>query len=108
MSQSDNQDLFETILRDFHENGILQDFILIGSWALRIYSEHFKNPLIPAVRTLDIDFLLTNPPKVSRKVDIGSILQKYGLEEDFSHLNGYAKFVGVDIEVEFLIPDKGG
>ena len=104
----ENQNLFESILRDFDENGILQDFILIGSWALKVYSEKFdQHPLIPTVTTLDIDFLLTNPPKVSHKVDIGSILEKYGLEEDFSLLSGLAKFVSSDIEVEFLIPDRG-
>lgn len=108
MSQPENQSLFESILRDFHRSGVLQDFILIGSWALKVYSENFDDhPLIPTVTTLDIDFLLTNPPKISHKVDIGSILEKYGLEEDFSPLSGLAKFIGEEIEVEFLIPDRG-
>ena len=108
MPQNDNVGLFEAILKDFDDNGILQDFILIGSWALRVYSEHFKNdPQVPVVATQDMDFLVTNPPKVSREVDIPELLSKYELEEQYSPRGDYSKFIGPDFEVEFLYPEKG-
>lgn len=108
MYQNDNVELFESILKDFDENGILQDFILIGSWTLRVYSYHFKNdPQIPIVATQDLDLLVTNPPEVSREVDIPRLLNKYDLEEVYSPLDGFSKFVSPDFEVEFLYPDKG-
>lgn len=108
MYQNDNIELFESILKDFNDNGILQDFILIGSWALRVYSYHFKNdPQIPIVATQDLDLLVTNPPEVSREVDIPELLSKYDLEEAYSSVDGYSKFVSPDFQVEFLYPDKG-
>lgn len=108
MSQNDNLELFESILKDFDDNGILQDFILIGSWALRVYAEYFKNdPQVPVVATQDMDFLVTNPPKVSREVDVPELLSKYDLEEQYSPRGDYSKFIGPDFEVEFLYPEKG-
>ncbi len=108
MLPTDNVELFEAILKDFDDNGILQDFILIGSWVLRVYSEHFNNdPQVPIVATQDLDLLVTNPPKVSRKVNVAEILSKYDLEESSSPWDSYSKFVSPDFEVEFLIPEKG-
>jgi hypothetical protein len=108
VQQNDNVEIFESILKDFDENGILQDFILIGSWTLRVYSYHFKNdPQIPIVATQDLDLLVTNPSEVNRKVDIPLLLGKYGLEEEHSLLDGLSKFVSPNFEVEFLYPDKG-
>ena len=108
MQQNDNVELFESILKDFDDNGILGDFILIGSWTLRVYSYHFENdPQIPIVATQDLDLLITNPPEVSREVDIPELLRKYDLEEEYSILDRLSKYVSPDFEVEFLYPDKG-
>ena len=108
MRQNDNVELFESILKDFNDNGILQDFILIGSWTLRVYSYHFGNdPQIPIVATQDLDLLVTNPTEVSREVDIPELLRKYDLEEEYSALDRLSKYVNPDFEVEFLYPDKG-
>ena len=108
MQQNDNVELFESILKDFDDNGILGDFILIDSWTLRVYSYHFKNdPQIPIVATQDLDLLVMNPPEVSREVDIPLLLRKYDLEEAYSPSDRLSKFVSPDFEVEFLYPDKG-
>lgn len=108
MQPTDNVELFEAILKDFDDNGILQDFILIGSWVLRVYSEYFNNdPQVPIVATQDLDLLVTNPPKVSREVNISKILSKYDLEEASNPWDNFSKFVSPDFEVEFLIPEKG-
>lgn len=107
MLPKDNIEIFEAILKDFDDNGILQDFILIGSWVLRVYSEHFNDPQVPIVATQDLDLLLTNPPKVSRKVNVADLLKKYELEESSSPWENLSKFVSPDFEVEFLIPEKG-
>jgi len=108
MPQNDNLVLFRSVLEDFQRAGILNDLILIGSWVLRVYQEHFNHdPRIPIVATQDLDFLLENPVRVSRSADVGEILARYGMEEERSVSGQYAKFVGVDLEVEFLFPDKG-
>ena len=73
--------LFECILKDFDAAGILQDLILIGSWVLRVYAQYYgDDPQIPIISTTDIDFLVPNPPKISRKTNIPEILSKYDLE----------------------------
>lgn len=108
MSPSKTEKLFESILRDFNNNEILQDFILIGSWVLRVYKEYFENdPEIPIVATQDLDLLLSNPPKISHKVDVSQILSRYELEAVYSPMGNYSKFVSPDFEVEFLYPAKG-
>lgn len=42
MPPGENVSLFEAIMKDFHDHGILLDFILIGSCALQVYAEHFE------------------------------------------------------------------
>ena len=92
MQQNNNVELFESILKDFDDNDILGDFILIGSWTLRVYSYHFENDSqIPIVATQDLDLLVTNPPEVSREVDIPELLRKYNLEEEYSILDRLSK-----------------
>lgn len=108
MSQDKNVELFEKILQDFHSQGILQSFILIGSWVLRVYSEYYdNNPQIPIVSTQDLDLLVENPPKIEKKVNVAKILEKYELEASFSPIGEQMKFVGPDFEVEFLYSEKG-
>jgi hypothetical protein len=108
MPQADNLGLFQSILADFHNAGILDNFILIGSWVLRVYREHFDHdPRIPVIATQDLDFLIENPVNIQTAVDVGSILERYDMEVERSVSGQYAKFVGPDLEVEFLFPDKG-
>ena len=85
MSQVKNVKLFESILGDFHRQGILQSFILIGSWVLRVYAEHYDhNPQIPIVSTQDLDLLVENPPRIKKEVNVAELLEKYELEASFS------------------------
>ena len=108
MQPTDNVELFESILKDFDDNGILQDFILIGSWVLRVYSDHFNDPQVPIVATQDLDLLVTNPPKVSREVNITEILSKYDLEEASNPWDNFSKFVSLILKWNFSFPKKTG
>jgi hypothetical protein len=106
--QNNNLRLFEDILRDFDSHGILQDFILIGSWALRVYKEHFNDdPQIPIVATQDVDLLIPNPPKKSHQVDVPKLLEKHGLDILTDCSGQKIKFVCEEIEVEFLYVEQG-
>ncbi len=101
-------ELFDRIISKLGETGVLTDIILIGSWCLYIYRDLFKDAdTMPAVRTVDLDFLVPNPPKIKHKVDISKILEELDFLEEFSHLSGNSKFVHPDLEVEFIIPEKG-
>jgi len=100
--------LFHEIIIKLGETGVLTDIVLIGSWCLYLYRDIFKNAdTMPAVRTVDLDFLVPNPPKIKHKVDISKILEELDFVEEFSHLSGNSKFIHPDLEVEFIIPEKG-
>ncbi|MDO9577552.1 MAG: GSU2403 family nucleotidyltransferase fold protein [Candidatus Cloacimonadales bacterium] len=104
----DNKALFHQMLPEFHDYGILDNVILIGSWVLPVYRHYFSNsPEIPILRTMDVDFLIPNRPKIHIKVDIPKILKKFEFEEQFSLLGNYSKFVHPELEIEFLIPEIG-
>lgn len=108
MLHSDDIVHFESIVRELDQHGILQDFILIGSWVLRVYQEYFEqDPGIPILTTKDLDFLVPNPPKISNKVDIPALLEKYDLLAVHDPLGQFSKYAGPDFEVEFLYSEKG-
>jgi hypothetical protein len=101
-------DLFFTILTKLDKEEVLQDIILIGGWCPLIYKEYFGNPVeISMQRTADLDFLVPNPPRIHRDVDVSLILEGLGFDRKLSLLDGYEKYVHPDLEVEFLTPEKG-
>lgn len=98
--------LFLATLNALHKTGVLKDLILIGSWCHHFYRIYFNNtPEIPAVRTLDIDFLVPNPPKVKKEINIPEILETLGFIAEHSYTTGYTKYVHPELELEFLTPD---
>ena len=100
--------LFIAALSALHKAGALKDIILIGSWCHYFYRLHFDNPPeIPAVRTLDIDFLVPNPLKAGKDINIPEILETLDFTPVHSYLSGYTKYVHPELELEFLTPDLG-
>ena len=67
--------LFLNTLSMLGEAGVLEDIVLIGSWCHYFYRVYFSNAQeIPLLRTLDIDFLIPNPPMIHKDVNIPEIL----------------------------------
>ena len=100
--------LFIRILKELQEAGALDELILIGSWCQYFYRINFNNPPeIPAVRTLDLDFLVPCPNKIKKEVDITALLIKLGFEPRINYPSGLKKFQHTDLSVEFLVPEKG-
>jgi len=100
--------LFFVTLHALHKTGVLKDIILVGSWCHYFYRQYFDNaPEIPAVRTLDIDFLVPNPPKIKKEVNIPEILTALGFSPLHNYTTGYVKYVHPELELEFLTPDLG-
>jgi hypothetical protein len=101
-------DLFFIILTKLAEEEVLQDIILIGGWCPLVYKEYFGNPVeISMQRTTDLDFLVPNPPRIHKDVDVSLILEGLGFDKKISLPDGYVKFVQPDLEVEFLTPERG-
>lgn len=102
------RNLFFETLNALHSKGALDNIILIGSWCHYFYRIHFKNsPEIPAVRTLDIDFLIPNPPKIKKEINIPEILKKLDFTPISDYITGYIKYAHPELELEFLTPDLG-
>ena len=103
-------DLCFEILRRFHKAGVLDDFILIGSWCVYFYRDYFVNvPYIDqaAIKTRDIDFLIDTPSKIRRNVNIPELLKDLGFVTIYRGTRGYIKLDHPDLILEFLVPEKG-
>ncbi len=105
----ENQEtLFIEVLTAFEQSGILHNFILIGGWCPVLYREYFHNPPeIPRLRTADIDFLIPNPPKICKEVNVPGLLQQLGFDLLTDYVSGYTKYSHPTLDVEFLIPELG-
>lgn len=101
-------DLFISILKSLEDIGALNDLLLIGGWCPLIYREHFGNPVeISVRRTADLDFLIINASRIKKEIDIPGALKELGFDEKISRTDGYVKYVHPDLEIEFLIAEKG-
>lgn len=100
--------LFYEILNRFQKEGILKDVILIGSWCVPLYKDHYlKESQIPPLRTLDIDFLVPLPLRGKTKHNIPDLLLDLGFVQDFVGSQGFIRLVHPDLMLEFLVHEKG-
>jgi hypothetical protein len=98
------------ILRRFHHEGLLKDFILIGSWAVVFYENYFKDSKVLSgfvLRTRDMDFLIENPATMKNKVSVPDLLKDLGFIKSFVGSKGYMKLSHPELILEFLVPEKG-
>jgi hypothetical protein len=101
-------DVFLLVLKALEDAGVLKEFVLVGSWCLLLYRQHFGgSDLIPAVRTTDVDLLLLRPSKHMKETDVPKALAGAGFLEQLGLLNGYSKFNREGFIVEFLAPLRG-
>jgi len=100
--------LFISTLRALQKADVLNEIILVGSWCHYFYRIYFNNsPEIPTVRTLDIDFLIPNPLRMKKEVDIPEILKPLDFIPVQNYPSGYIKYVYPELELEFLTPELG-
>lgn len=96
------------VLSRFQKSGILKGFILIGSWAAYFYKDYFGQvPYHFALKTRDMDFLINEPVRFIREVNIPELLKDLGFVTVFKGTKGYIKLDHPDLILEFLIPEKG-
>jgi hypothetical protein len=100
--------LFFSTIDALHNCGALENLILIGSWCHYFYRIYFDGaPQIPAVRTVDIDLLVPNPPGIKKHVHIPRILESLGFEPLRHSMTGYITYVHPELNLEFLTPELG-
>jgi len=104
----ENNNFFVKTLKALHDAGALKELILVGSWCHHLYRFYFNNaPEIPIVRTLDIDFLIPNPARIKKEINIPEILTRLDFIPLHHYITGLTKFVHPELELEFLTPDLG-
>jgi hypothetical protein len=86
---------------------VLDEMILVGSWCLPFYRVYFSGTSYhPTIRTRDIDFLVPQPNRRAKRVDVAALLKEKGFVESFSN-SGFIQFMHPELIVEFLVPEKG-
>lgn len=100
---------FWRFIKLLYDNGLLQHVELIGSWCEYLYAQSGALKGFDAnIRTLDIDFLVKNMRRPTRKVSLSTIASQNGYIIDKDVLTGTTKIYTPDImEIEFLIEQKG-
>ncbi len=93
------------VLKELQDASALDKLILAGSWCQYYYRIMFdEDPEIPLIRTTDIDFVIPNPHKITKDVNVAGILNNLGFDDDFDYHTGLIKFVHPDLEIQFLTP----
>lgn len=95
------------VLRRLSEASLLRELVLVGSWCVYFYKQHYSHDrLVYSLRTTDMDFLIPLPPKISHSANLQELLADMGFREDFSS-RGFVRFVHPEISIDFLVPWKG-
>ncbi|MDD5774397.1 MAG: GSU2403 family nucleotidyltransferase fold protein [Candidatus Omnitrophica bacterium] len=109
MEKNQSKLCFE-ILRRFHKAGVLDDFILIGSWCVYFYQDYFSDVSYLdhiSIKTRDIDFLISDPSHIRQEVDIPMLLKDLGYVTIYKGTKGYIKLDHPDLLLEFLVIERG-
>lgn len=104
-----NYQAFWKFIKLLSDNDLLQHIELAGSWCEYLYAQSGYLPGFTAgIRTLDIDFLIKNLRKPSKKLSLAKIAEENGYLVDHDVLSGSTKIYTPDLmEIEFLIEQKG-
>lgn len=108
MAENEQFKVLIQILKRFQAVGVLDELMLIGSWCLHFYRFAFEHPdALPAFRTMDVDFLIPNPNRLKKEVDVPEILKQEGFVSTFNRASGIVKYDHPELRVEFLVPELG-
>lgn len=98
----ENEDKLIELLNTLDKEEVLKDFILIGSWAMVIYRELFKN-YRPTIMTVDVDFYVPNPKSVCEKNSVINSFKNINYDITYDRGSNKSKFISPDgFTVEFL------
>jgi len=94
-------EILYSVLKELHNEGVLDKCVLIGSWCQDFYRQKFENSSqIPLATTTDADLLI--PKRIKSQVNVADIMKKVGFEIDFDNMSGLMIFMKKDFKFEFL------
>ena len=101
-------DICLEVLRRLDNSDILSKIILIGSWCLPLYRDfYFCDSDISALRTRDMDFLVSRNTEFNKKADLPVLLEDLGFILDHRFPEGHVRLIHPELIIEFLVPEKG-
>lgn len=101
MSKNYEEEL-QGIIKAFGESAILENIIIIGSWATYFYVKIFEG-FIPSIRTLDVDCYVPMNKNIIVKKSVKEALKPINYEQIFDTGTEKTKFISPNgFEVEFL------
>lgn len=100
---------FIRFIKLLNDNDVLQDVIVIGSWAEFLYKECRLLPGFEAnIKTLDIDFLLKNLRRPNPPKNVATLAKESGYIVQQDIMDGTTKILDKEgLEIEFLINKIG-
>ena len=95
------------VLKRLQSGGVLDEFLLIGSWYGYFYSIHAGREIPRTyLKTRDMDFLISNPGKVRKAVDVAALLKDLGFLMEIRG-EGVTRMIHPQLMLDFLAPEKG-
>ena len=103
--QSPFMESVDELLRELDRVDFFTHGLLIGSWPMAIYTQHFE--LAYGLMTNDIDFAIENVLKKNEDKSLPELLERLGYTpvQDYS---GVETFIQGTFEVEFIVHRRGG
>lgn len=96
------EDKLLSIIKAFSESQILDNIIIIGSWATYFYVKIFDG-FIPSIRTLDFDCYLPKTKNIKVLMNVSETLKPINFDQIFDSGTEKSKFISPDgFEIEFL------
>ncbi len=91
-----------SIIKAFSESQILDNVIIIGSWATYFYVKVFDG-FIPSIRTLDFDCYLPQTKNIKVIKNVNDTLKPINFDQIFDSNTEKSKFISPEgFEIEFL------
>ncbi len=90
------------VIKAFGESCILENIVIIGSWATYFYVKVFEN-FIPSIRTLDLDCYVPKTRNTKVLKSVNETLKPINFDHIFDSGTEKSKFISPDgFEIEFL------
>lgn len=106
--QSKQYELCQQVLSRLEQAGVLQHLVLVGSWCLVLYREYFRGwGTIHAIRTRDMDFLVPQPLRMPRQVNVPALLMDLGFITGWRGQEGVMLLEHPEVLIEFLVSEHG-
>lgn len=98
-----NYPLFRDVIKKFDKIGLLDEIVIVGSWAIELYKIYFDDDIyLPSIKTMDIDILCPQHLK-HKKVDLSREFESLGFELYFDYPSMLTKLIHPEIEIEFMV-----